>query len=169
MDEGLARLNALSPDEAREQLRACCASTQWVADLVAARPFADREALLRAAEGALRTLDWPGVREALDAHPRIGEKLAAAQGREAAWSATEQSGMDSATEQTRAALVEANKAYEARFGHVFLIFATGKTDEQLLAAARERVHHPFAEEQAIVRAELEQIVLLRLTKLLDTA
>ena len=93
----------------------------------------------------------------------------AAAGREAAWSAAEQSGMANATADTRAALVEANRAYEERFGNVFLIFATGKTDEQMLAAARERLHHDDATERETVRAELEQIVLLRISKLLDAA
>jgi 2-oxo-4-hydroxy-4-carboxy-5-ureidoimidazoline decarboxylase len=92
-----------------------------------------------------------------------------AQGREAAWSASEQSGMAAATAATKAALVEANQAYEERFGHVFLIFATGKTDEEMLAAARKRVHHSQEQERPIVRTQLELIVLLRLEKLLDAA
>jgi 2-oxo-4-hydroxy-4-carboxy-5-ureidoimidazoline decarboxylase len=169
MDDGLARLNGLPPDEARAALRACCASTVWVDAIVSARPYADRSALRSVAAQTLRALDWVDVREAVDAHPRIGERMKAAEGREAAWSASEQSGMDTATVQTRAALVEANRAYEERFGHVFLIFATGKTDEEMLAAARERVQNSDAQEQATVRAQLELIVLLRLDKLLDAA
>lgn len=168
MDDALARLNGLPPDEARDALRACCASTAWVDAMVAARPFTDRSSLRSFAERSLRALDWAGIREAVDAHPRIGERMKA-QGREAAWSASEQAGMADATAATRAALVEANRAYEERFGHVLLIFATGKTDEQLLAAARERVHHPEAQERAIVRTQLELIVALRLDKLLGAA
>ena len=169
MDAGLARLNGLPPDEALEALRTCCASTVWVHALLAARPFADRPSLRALAEQTLRSLDWSDIREAVDAHPRIGERLKAAHGREAAWSASEQSGMDTATAATRAALVEANRTYEERFGHVFLIFATGKTDEEMLAAARRRVHHSDAQERATVRTQLELIVLLRLDKLLDAA
>jgi 2-oxo-4-hydroxy-4-carboxy-5-ureidoimidazoline decarboxylase len=166
MDAGLDRLNALGADEARERLRACCAATDWVEAVVAARPYVDRDGLLRFAADRLRGLDWPGVRQALDAHPRIGERVSTA-GREAAWSAGEQSGVDTATAGTRAALVAANREYEERFGHVFLIFATGKTDHEMLAAARERLHHDLAVEQKTVRAELEKIVLLRISKLLD--
>jgi 2-oxo-4-hydroxy-4-carboxy-5-ureidoimidazoline decarboxylase len=165
MDDGLARLNGLPPDEAREALRACCASAVWVDAMVAARPFTDRPSLRSFAEQRLRALDWADIREAVAAHPRIGERLTAA-GRESAWSASEQSGLAAATAATRAALVEANRAYEERFGFVFLIFATGKTDEQLLAAARERVHHSEAQERDIVRRQLELIVALRLDKLL---
>src|SRR4029078_2720425 len=88
-------------------------------------------------------------------------------GREAAWSATEQSGMDSATADVKAALIEANRAYEDRFGHVFLIFATGKSDTEMLAAARDRVGNDDEAEREIVRSELGKIVGLRLRKLLD--
>jgi 2-oxo-4-hydroxy-4-carboxy-5-ureidoimidazoline decarboxylase len=168
MDPGLVAFDALPDDEARERLRACCAARAWVDAMLAGRPFGQRAEVRNAAAEALAALDWDGVREALDAHPRIGERVAA-QSREAAWSVAEQSGMDSSSAATRAALVEANRAYEERFGHVFLIFATGKTDQQMLAAARERLHHDAATEQETVRSELEKIVLLRIDKLLDQA
>ena len=166
MDPGLARLNGLPEAQAREVLRACCAAGAWLDAVVAGRPYADRASLQEAASAALRALDWAGVREAIDVHPRIGERVAA-KTTEAAWSASEQSGMDRANEETRAALVEANRAYEERFGHVFLVFATGKSDEQLLAAARERVHHDDAVERETVRVELAKIIHLRIQKLLD--
>jgi 2-oxo-4-hydroxy-4-carboxy-5-ureidoimidazoline decarboxylase len=166
MDPGVARLNGLPDQPAREALRACCAAGAWIDAVVSGRPYPDREAVRRSAQAALAGLDWAGVREALDAHPRIGERMVAAS-REASWSAAEQSGMDTASAQTRAALVEANRAYEERFGHVFLIFATGKTDAQLLAAAQERVRRDVAVERETVRAELAQIVMLRLSKMLD--
>jgi 2-oxo-4-hydroxy-4-carboxy-5-ureidoimidazoline decarboxylase len=166
MDEGLALVNGLSAEQARERLRACCAATAWLSAVVAGRPYPDRSALQETAATALRALPWEGVREAIDVHPRIGERVAASTA-EAAWSAAEQSGMARASAETRAALVEANRAYEERFGHVFLIFATGKTDEQMVAAARERLHHSEATERETVRSELGQIVRLRIEKLLD--
>jgi 2-oxo-4-hydroxy-4-carboxy-5-ureidoimidazoline decarboxylase len=166
MDQGLARLNGLPADQAREQLRACCAAVAWLDTVVADRPYPDRASLQEGAAAALRALDWDGVRQALDAHPRIGERVAA-QTTEAAWSAAEQAGMDRADAATRTALVEANRAYEERFGHVFLIFATGKTDEEMLAAARERGQRSVAEERETVRSELGKIVNLRIAKLLD--
>jgi 2-oxo-4-hydroxy-4-carboxy-5-ureidoimidazoline decarboxylase len=166
-DPGLARLNELPDTEAEEALRACCAATAWVDAVMAARPYANRAALLGHSTEVLDDLDWVGIRQALDAHPRIGER-AGQPGREAAWSAKEQSGMDSATADVKAALVEANRSYEQRFGHVFLIFATGKTDIEMLAAAQQRVRNDEASEQTIVRKELLKIVSLRLAKLLDT-
>jgi 2-oxo-4-hydroxy-4-carboxy-5-ureidoimidazoline decarboxylase len=166
MDAGLARLNELPADEARRALRACCAAAAWIEPVAAGRPYPDRSALLDRSAAILARLGWPDIREALDAHPRIGER-ARDEGWEAVWSAAEQSGMDSATADVRAALVEANRAYEDRFGHVFLIFATGRTDTEMLAAARERVDHDDATEQKTVRAELGKIVELRLIKLLE--
>jgi 2-oxo-4-hydroxy-4-carboxy-5-ureidoimidazoline decarboxylase len=105
------------------------------------------------------------VREALAAHPRIGERAAGA-GREAAWSRAEQSAARSADERTAADLAAANAAYEAKFGYVFLIRAAGRTAAQVLAAALDRLDHDELTEQAIVRDELGQIVRLRLDKLL---
>jgi 2-oxo-4-hydroxy-4-carboxy-5-ureidoimidazoline decarboxylase len=164
------------------ELRSCCASRAWAEEIERARPYPDRAALVSWSDAVLAGLDWVGIREAVDAHPRIGERLTAAgtgtggtdaggtdagASREAAWSGREQSGMDSASARTRAALVEANRAYEERFGHVFLIFATGRTDTEMLAAAQSRIGHDEATERDVVRAELARIVSLRLTKLLD--
>jgi 2-oxo-4-hydroxy-4-carboxy-5-ureidoimidazoline decarboxylase len=157
-------LNALDEGQARELLRACCAADAWLDDVVAARPYTDREALQARSAAALAALDWAGVREALDAHPRIGERVAAA-GREADWSRREQSAMATASADVKAALVEANQAYEQRFGHIFLIFATGRTDTEMLAAARERLGHDDETERRVVREELAKIVALRLDKL----
>jgi 2-oxo-4-hydroxy-4-carboxy-5-ureidoimidazoline decarboxylase len=166
LDPGLNHFNGL-PD-APERLLACCASVSWATRVADGRPYASLDALRASSAAALGTLDWPSLRVAVDAHPRIGERPAATVAQEAAWSAREQSGMDAATAETRAALVEANRAYEDRFGHVFLICATGRTDVEMLHAARTRVANDDQTERAVVRAELAKIVALRLGKLLDS-
>ena len=164
VDLGLEVFNRL-PD-VHPRLRSCCASTPWATRVSAGRPYPSRSALLATSAAALATLDWSGLRVAVDAHPRIGERMRAPN-QEAAWSHSEQAGMDTATDGTRAALVEANQAYEDRFGHVFLICATGRTDVEMLAAARARLGNDDQTERAVVRAELAKIVALRLGKLLD--
>lgn len=166
-DPGTAWLNELDPDAARSALRPCCAATGWLDAVVAGRPYPDRAGLLATAARALAGLDWSGVRQALDAHPRIGQAPSSGGDTEAAWSRREQSAMDSASDGTRAALVAANRAYEERFGHIFLIFASGRTDTELLAAARSRTDNDEATERAVVRTELGRIVALRLDRLLD--
>ena len=99
--------------------------------MAARRPFQDAAALADAAGAAVRELTWPQVLEALAAHPRIGER-ARGPAKESAWSRQEQSGVE---EELRAALAEGNQAYERRFGHVYLICATGLTGGEMLAAA----------------------------------
>lgn len=166
-DPALATFNALGRDEAEAALRACCDSRAWVDAVSDGRPYGDRAALLVRAEAALAALTWSDISEALDAHPRIGQ-TPTGQGRESAWSRREQSGIDSADAEVRQALAEANRDYEARFGHIFLIFASGRTDREMLAAARERLQNDDQTEHAIVRRELGRIARLRLERLLDT-
>jgi 2-oxo-4-hydroxy-4-carboxy-5-ureidoimidazoline decarboxylase len=161
----LRLFNALRPAEAERALAACCASKRWVAGLALSRPFATVGELYGAAAVHLAALDWPGVLEALAAHPRIGERTAGS-AHAAAWSRTEQSAALSADARTAADLAAANVAYEAKFGYVFLIRATGRTAGQLLDAALDRLDHDELTEQAVVRGELGQIVRLRLDRML---
>ncbi|WP_301175306.1 2-oxo-4-hydroxy-4-carboxy-5-ureidoimidazoline decarboxylase [Actinomadura geliboluensis] len=142
-------------------LAACCASRRWIAAVAGHRDLA---ALRAASRRALDELAWADVEEALAAHPRIGER-AGGGGREAGWSRGEQSGMDGAAAELREALVEGNRAYEERFGHVFLIRASGRSALEMLAELRERLGNDAETERAVVRRELAEIVDLRLVKL----
>jgi 2-oxo-4-hydroxy-4-carboxy-5-ureidoimidazoline decarboxylase len=110
----------------------------------------------------LAGLAWRDVEQALSAHPRIGERAAGA-GREAAWSRQEQADAGDIPE----ALREGNVAYERRFGHVFLICATGRTAAEMLAALHERLGNDAETERQTVRRELAAIVRLRLAKALN--
>jgi 2-oxo-4-hydroxy-4-carboxy-5-ureidoimidazoline decarboxylase len=161
----LAGFNELPAAEAERELRACCASPSWARQLTAGRPYPDLAALLASADAALASLSWPDLLEALAAHPRIGQRRSG-ESREAGWSRREQAGVSGADPATRAALAAANQEYERRFGHIFLIFASGRTDAELLAAARERLGNPPAVEREVVRTELGRIARLRLERLL---
>lgn len=160
MGDRLAEFNALSPAEAERELLACCAAPGWAREVTAGRPYPDVLALRAAGDAAARRLTWSDVALALAAHPRIGERASGA-GREADWSRREQAGV------TRAdtALVQANREYEERFGHIFLIFATGKGPDEMLAAARARLGHDETTERQVVQEELRKIALLRLERL----
>jgi 2-oxo-4-hydroxy-4-carboxy-5-ureidoimidazoline decarboxylase len=153
-------LGARTQAEAEAELLACCASPAWAAEVAARRPYHDLETLRRVSDAVLAALDWPEVLRAVQAHPRIGERRTG-EGREAAWSREEQSTADSNQEE----LAQANAEYERRFGHVFLICATGLTSEQVLAALRERLGNDEDAERGVVREELRKIVSLRLGKL----
>jgi 2-oxo-4-hydroxy-4-carboxy-5-ureidoimidazoline decarboxylase len=163
---GLAALGALSPEEAAAEFSACCASARWVAALTARLPFETVSSLYTAAAEELAALDWSDILEALAAHPRIGQPPAGTDP-EAQWSRTEQAGAAAAPPSTAEALAVANAEYEAKFGFVFLIRATGRTAEEMLAAALDRLGHDEVTERSVVRGELAQIVRLRLDRMLD--
>ncbi|MBE1592694.1 2-oxo-4-hydroxy-4-carboxy-5-ureidoimidazoline decarboxylase [Nonomuraea angiospora] len=162
MPDTLSDFNARSPAGAEEALLACCASRAFAAKVAALRPYDDVDELAATAEAAVRDLGWDDVMEALRAHPRIGER-AAGDGRQASWSRQEQSGVE---EEARQALAAGNKQYEDRFGHVYLVCATGLTGAQLLARLRERLGNDEESERAAVRGELAAITALRLRKLM---
>jgi 2-oxo-4-hydroxy-4-carboxy-5-ureidoimidazoline decarboxylase len=178
MHTGVEWLNALPEQDAERELHTCCASAAWARKVTAARPFADAETLTRAADEAFAPLGWADIEEALRAHPRVGDRLcfpdqptpptsSGGLDRESSWSRTEQAGVIDADKDVTEALHEENGAYERKFGHVFLICATGLSAEQMLAALRERLGNDEAAEREVVRAELLKITHLRLTKLLE--
>jgi OHCU decarboxylase len=168
---GLARLNALPAEEAERELLTCCGSRGWARRMAEARPFADEAALLARAEEVWWALDEADWREAFRAHPRIGERRAEAEEsrseRERAWSSAEQAGMRSADLATRAALAEGNRVYQQRFGFVFLVCATGKSAEEMLALLRARLENSPGEEIRAAAAEQAKITVLRLRKLVE--
>ncbi len=163
---GLRWLNSLPPAQARQVLPTCCTSRAWVERMAAGRPYPDVDALLAASDRAVRELGRDGLVEALAAHPRIGQR-AAGSATEAVWSRQEQASVGDAAAEVRAALREGNRAYEERFGHVFLICASGRSAEEMLAALRERLGNDPATEWGVVAEELRQITRLRLERLLQ--
>lgn len=169
MSRSLARLNALPPAEAAGRLRSCCGSTRWVEGMLRRRPFADADALLAAADEVWRVTGPDDWAEAFAHHPRIGERHASARvsATAAAWSAGEQGAAARADASTRAALVEANAAYERRFGRIYLVCAAGRTAEELLADVEARMRHDPERELAVAVEEQRKITRLRLRALVD--
>lgn len=149
---------------AARRLRPACASEAWIDAVVAGRPYGSLDEVTTRSDEVVAGLAWPDVEEALAAHPRIGER-AGGPDVEAAWSRQEQAGAASSEEDV-VALYRGNLEYEQRFGHVFLICATGRTSEQMLAALRERLGNDPAAERDVVRCELAAIVRLRLARVL---
>ncbi|NUT37669.1 MAG: 2-oxo-4-hydroxy-4-carboxy-5-ureidoimidazoline decarboxylase [Hamadaea sp.] len=166
MGTAVSDFNNLPAELAVKQLLSCCASTAWARRVAAGRPYSDRDAVLEVAERAFSGLTWAEVGQALDAHPRIGER-AAGPSPEAAWSRREQSGVGTAGDDVRAELAAVNRDYEERFGYLFLIHASGRSAEEMLAEARRRLRNDPRAEQAEVRRELGRIALNRLASLLS--
>ena len=167
---GLDRLNAADADAAKAELMRCCGSTRWAEAMLRARPFRGPAELFAAAETAWAKTSEADWREAFTHHPRIGdvsklrEKFAAT----ASWSSQEQKGVSGAGEETLQALAAGNREYEARFGFIFLVCATGKSAEEMLALLRARLPNPPAEELRIAAAEQAKITRIRLEKLIST-
>lgn len=164
----LERLNSLPPADAERELLACCGSREWAHRVAAARPFPDAAALLERADAVWAELGEADWREAFRGHPRIGESEAQAgqTGRERAWSAGEQAGMGTAAGATRRALAEGNRAYEERFGFIYIVCATGRTADEMLALLRARLANDPAAEIRVAAEEQRRITRLRLEKLL---
>jgi OHCU decarboxylase len=168
LNSALEQLNALQPEQAEVEFLKCCSSRDWARSLTDARPFSDADALFRKADSvwwSLRGEDW---REAFRAHPKIGEQKAAAVQSEQArsWSAQEQSGVQDTATETKAALAAGNQEYEARFGFIFIVCATGKSSAEMLAILNERLQNDPGTELRVAAEEQRKITRLRLEKLL---
>jgi len=151
----LAGFNTADPAELRPVLTACLAVPRWVDTILAGRPYDDLAALRLAARIPLSSAE---VRDAIAAHPRIGEQPKT-EGTEAEWSRSEQSGVDNAD-----AFTKANREYEAKFGHVYLVCASGRSGDELLDDLNRRLDNDSATELGVAGDELLKIAELRLTK-----
>jgi 2-oxo-4-hydroxy-4-carboxy-5-ureidoimidazoline decarboxylase len=154
----LAALNALPPRDFEELLLGCCAAPGWARQVTAGRPYESVAELIAAADTAWAARDPGDLDAAMAGHPRIGER------RLSGWSAGEQARVGEDAE-TLAALADGNAAYEERFGHVFLICATGRGPAEILAALNRRMSHGPATEREVAAAEIGKINALRLRKL----
>jgi 2-oxo-4-hydroxy-4-carboxy-5-ureidoimidazoline decarboxylase len=152
----LAAFNAAPADEAVSAILACCASRRFATAMAAGRPYPSADAAVAAVDAIFESLTWSDVLEAMDRHPRIGARAGGQ-------SAAEQSGVADAT---RAALAAGNAEYEDRFGHVFLICASGLTGDQMLGSLRERLKNNADIERTVAATELRMITRLRVAKAL---
>lgn len=161
-ERALAEFNTESAEQVEATLLACCSSRQWVQQVAAGRPYHSPAALYAAADAALGSLDESELDAALAGHPRIGERG----GGHSRSSRREQAAVAQASDATLAALAEGNRAYEQKFGHVYLVCADGRSGEELLAVLRKRLGNDPATERANARAELSKINRIRLRRLI---
>lgn len=159
---GLARFNALEESAARSALHEVCASSAWGTELLAQRPYAGADALFAASDAAMAALTTADLAEAMAGHPPIGRPKPGDP-----TSSREQRGMAGASEELKAEMLELNLAYQDRFGHVFLICATGATGEQMRDAMKARIGNSPEQEREIVRTELGKINRIRLARLVE--
>lgn len=163
MSDGLARFNSLPAGEAEAALQACLANRNWAARVAGGRPYCDLADLLSRAEAEWARLTQAEWLETFKAHPRIGE----GGGEAAEHSEREQSALRGADPETLSALAAGNRAYETRFGHVFLIAAAGRSAGEILAALEARLKNDPRTELAAGIGEQRKITRLRLQRLLE--
>jgi 2-oxo-4-hydroxy-4-carboxy-5-ureidoimidazoline decarboxylase len=160
------RIDDASPAEARRLLKECCGATRWVDGMVRRRPFGSHQAILGAARDVWWSLEPGDWREAFTHHPKIGDKEAL-RGKfqnTRALSEAEQSGVSSAPDAVLVALAEGNRDYEERFGYIFIVCATGKSAQEMLALLQARITNDPATEIRIAAEEQAKITALRLSR-----
>jgi len=158
-------IDAAHPEDARRLLRACCGSERWVERMMRSRPFANREAVLSAARDVWLALDETDWKEAFSHHPKIGDRDALRHRfpESRHLSAREQAGVDGTHGDVLGELASRNQDYETRFGYIFIVCATGKSADEMLALLRERLRNDPADEIRLAAGEQAKITALRLT------
>lgn len=165
----LHELNTLPPQQLKEELFRCCGSSAWVDKMLPFFPADDLVELLEDAEEQWFQCSEADWKEAFAQHPKIGtidpfkKKFTGT----VEWAAGEQSGINTASQQTIEALAEANKKYEEKFGYIFIICATGKSAEEMLTHLETRLQNSPEVEIEIAADEQNKITKLRIEKLLE--
>jgi OHCU decarboxylase len=168
LTRGLDRLNSLSREEAEAGFLKCCGSAEWAQRMAQLRPFQTPVQLYDSAGRVWCGLQQEDWLEAFRQHSKIGEKKAAVAQtpRTSKWAREEQSGTRNARPELLDALAQANRKYQERFGYIFIVCATGKSAEEMLALLEQRLHNAPAAEILIAAEEQSKITRLRLEKLL---
>ena len=188
----LTWFNQLPARTVQRTLLDCCAAPGWADQITAGRPYPAAEDAIKRSSAIVAALSAADLAEALAGHPRIGERPdnhqdgtsqdsasqkrtgqdgASQQGATATanWSRQEQSGVDAGDTATARALAAGNLEYERRFGHIYLVCASGRTGQELLALLRGRLANKPEDEWQVVRTELQKINAIRLQRLLASA
>lgn len=155
----LKEFNTLSDESAGRELLRCCGSREWVQAIANARPFQSVAALESEADQIwwrLGPADWL---EAFRAHPKIGGPTSDSQ------AAQEQAAVGSATISTVTGLAQGNDEYLTKFGYIFIVCATGKSAEEMLAILWSRLANDPEDELRMAAAEQSKIARIRLEKL----
>ena len=160
MTAGIEGFNRLSERQRMHLLFEVCSSTIWARRVLAGGPFRDAEALFDRADRVLAELPDAELDAALDGHPPIGAKA------DNPSSAREQARVADAADAVKAELAEKNRAYDDKFGYVYLVCANGRTAEELLAILTDRLDNDPETERRVMRSELAKINRLRLERLL---
>ena len=166
MNRVLARWNKLEPVEAAKEILPCCGSNAWVRGITGKRPFDDEASLLVTSDKVWLSLEPRDWLEAFKSHPRIGESRAGVSigAQSENWSEQEQKDIATAENDLKQRLAEGNRAFEEKFGYIFIVCATGKSAAEILAILQRRLQNGKEAELREAAEEQRQITHLRLKK-----
>lgn len=165
MNEILAAWNEADSATALDAMLSCCGAKRWAAGMAALRPIANIVELSLAADRVWSTMEESDWMEAFACHPRIGARTAAhASAQSAAWSRQEQSSTDTAADRVLAELADGNALYEQRFGFTYIVCATGKSADEMLAMLGRRLGNDRQAELREAAEQQRQITQIRLGK-----
>jgi OHCU decarboxylase len=168
MNPRLAAWNAADESAALEAMMACCGARRWAAAMVALRPIQSLEKLSSIADAIWSTMEVPDWMEAFLCHPRIGERTAPhAKAKSEEWSKMEQSSAAAANAGVLDRLAEGNADYEERFGFTYIVCATGKSADEMLAILEQRIANDRETELREAAEQQRQITQIRLRKWLE--
>lgn len=165
----LDQFNAMAVDQLKAELTRCCGSSRWVEQMIAARPFKSVSELMTCSDDVWQYLAVDDWQEAFAHHPKIGDlsSIKAKFASTSAWAQGEQKGVASASDDVLEALAKGNSDYEQKFGYIFIVCATGKSADEMLALLQERLKNEPAHEIRNAMHEQNKITLIRLEKLLS--
>lgn len=165
----IAEFDHLPENEKKELLQQCCGASAWVNKMIPVFPVEDLVELLEYTEEKWYQCTPEEQKEAFDHHPKIGDisSLKEKFSNTKEWAANEQSGLNNANENLLQELAEANREYENKFGYIFIICATGRPANEMLAELKKRTNNPKEEELTNAAVEQLKITKLRLEKLFD--
>ena len=163
------QLNDLAEDEARQEFSKCCSANRWIEVMVNGRPYSGLEDLVKSALDQWAQMEDADILQAFDGHPKIGDldSLKQKYYNTHAIAADEQSGVQSASDQTIEQLAHYNALYESKFGFIFIVCATGKSVQQMLEMIRQRLNNDRKTEMVIAANEQAKIIAIRINKLIE--
>ncbi len=163
----LKSINELNHDDAAEVFRKCCGSNTWVEKMSGARPFGSDQALSEHADRSFKDLTRADWMDAFAAHPKIGDisSLKKKYNTTKNWAENEQAGAQGISDEVAQDLASSNEQYLQKFGYIFIVCATGKTADEMLAMLKHRLNNDPETELPIAAERTKKITHLRLGKL----
>ena len=162
----LEELNNIDKNERRRLLMDCCFCSRWASKLAAEGPFVSIQDLIEKASRCWSEMSEADILEAFSGHPRIGD-VKDLEKKYGSSPMEEQASVRIAKTRTLELLKVKNDEYLEKFGFIFIVFATGKTAEEMLGLLESRLGNSRETELKNGAREQSLIFTRRLRQLLE--